>query len=70
MEKSEAYKAGWRASEIGYLEDLSEIIGMSHEDATEFAKGYRAQKNRELLEGALFACAMLLAIIALSIFVI
>ena len=70
MNKSEAYKAGWRASEIGYLEDLSEIIGMSHEDATEFAKGYQAQKNRELLEGVLFACAMLLAIVALSVFVI
>ena len=70
MNKSEAYKAGWRASEIGYLEDLSEIIGMSQEAATEFAKGYRAQKNRELLEGASFACAMLVAIVALSILAI
>lgn len=70
MNKSEAYKAGWRASEIGYLEDLSEIVGLNKDDAVEFSKGYRAQKNRELLEGALFACAMLFAIIALSIFVI
>lgn len=68
--KTEAYKAGWRAAEIGYLEDLSEIVGLNNDDAIQFSEGYRDQKNFEIWQGLLFALSLLAAVIALSIFVI
>lgn len=68
--KTEAYKAGWRAAEIGYLEDLSEIVGLGGDDAIEFSKGYRDQKNFEIAQGLLFALLLLVFVFALSVFVI
>lgn len=70
MTKTEAYKAGWRAAEIGYLEDLSEIVGLDHADALEFSKGYRDQKNMEMAQGLLFSLLILLAVVLLAVFVI
>lgn len=63
--KSEAYWAGWRAAEIGYLEDVAEVVVASSKDADEFRQGFVDQRKRERLEGLCFALCGLAAVVFL-----